>query len=217
MIRAGGMTARCLVALLAKSIEAPEWLPAFIASSPYLTLIFITLLPYIELRGSIPVGILGLGLEPGTVFAICTAVNVLLIPPIFLLLDFAFERVFRIPWFHRHIRGKVESVRRSSKRRIDRYGLLGLMAFVAIPLPGTGAYTGCLAAFLLDMERKTAGAAVALGVVVAGTLVTLASMGVFSAFKSLGLDYALGLVALAAAIILIALLRRRLKGPRDAL
>ncbi len=217
MIREGGITARCLVALLAKSVEAPEWLPAFVSSSPYLTLIFITLLPYVELRGSIPVGILGLGLEPGTVFAICTLVNVLLIPPIFLLLDFAFERVFRIPWFHRHIRGKVESVRRSSKRRIERYGLLGLMAFVAIPLPGTGAYTGCLAAYLLDMERGRASGAVALGVVVAGVLVTLASMGVFSAFKSLGLDYALGLVVLVVAIILIALARQRLRRGPNAL
>ena len=190
-------------ALLLSAPEAPAWLPAWISGNPYITLLLITFLPYIELRGSIPVGIIGLGMDPLEVFAICTVANVVIILPIFLFLDFAFQRIFRIPWFHRHIEPRVDRVRNSAEGKIERYGFLGLAAFVAIPLPGTGAYSGCLASYLLGMERKRSSVSVALGVLVAGILVALASMGVFSAFTALGLEWIAGLVVLVIIVLLI--------------
>ncbi len=176
----------------------------WITDYPYIYLLLITFLPYIELRGSIPVGI-GLDMDPLWVFTICTVANILIILPIFILLDFAFERIFRIPWIQEHVGNKVESVRRSAKRRVERYGLLGLAAFVAIPLPGTGAYTGCLAAYLLDMERRKSIVAIAGGVLVAGILVTMASLGVFSAIRALEIGW-LGGIAILVAVVIILLL-----------
>jgi len=159
-------------------------LPLWTATEPYLKLLAITFLPYIELRGSIPVGI-GLGMDPLLVFSVCTAANIAIILPIFLFLDYLFEGLFRIRWVERHFRGKVERIKDSGKRRVERLGLIGLAAFVAVPLPGTGAYTGCLAAYLLGMDRKRSGAAIALGVFTAGVLVTLAAVGALSFFRFL--------------------------------
>jgi uncharacterized membrane protein len=197
------MSARCLLALAFSVVEVPDWLPAWISSYPYLMLLVITCIPYIELRGSIPVGV-GLGLDPVEVFAVCTIANVLIILPIFLFLDFAYDKVLSIGWVKRNIEGKVESARRAAKRRVERYGYLGLAAFVAIPLPGTGAYSGCLASFLLDMERRRSILAISLGVVVAGILVSLASVGIFSALTSLGTAWGLAVLALAIAGVLLA-------------
>ena len=162
--------------------------------APYLKLLFITFLPYVELRGSIPVGI-GLGMNPSTVFLVCTTANVLIIPPILLLLEIGFDWFFRIGWARRHIYGRVERFRETARRRVGSYGLWGLAGFVAIPLPGTGAYSGCLAAYLLGLEKKRSAAAVAVGVAVAGVLVTAASIGLLRALQT-GLGTAIALLAL---------------------
>jgi len=184
--------------------------------APYLKLIFLTVLPYIELRGGIPLGI-GLGMDPLWVFIVCTGANLLIIFPIFLFLDLAFERFFRIGWIQRHVAEKVESVRRSGKRAVDRYGFPGLAVFVAIPLPGTGAYAGCLAAYLLRMDRRKAQIAIALGVLGAGIMVALASLGFFSAVRELGLGWIGGITILAAIGVILAYFRSRRKRVRRSI
>ena len=155
-------------------------MPLLQTFAPYLKLLVVTFLPYVELRGSIPLGI-ALGMNPTSVFLVCTSANVLIIPPILLLLDIGFNWFFRIGWARRHVYTRVEHFRRSAARRVGRYGLWGLAGFVAIPLPGTGAYSGCLAAYLLGMEKKRSMVAVSAGVVAAGILVTLASVGFLKA------------------------------------
>jgi uncharacterized membrane protein len=77
-------------------------------------------------------------------------------------------------------------VRRTERRRdmIDRYGYLGLTLFVAIPLPVTGAWTGCLLAFLLGLNRFKSFFYIALGVTLAGIIVLTTSLGVFGLFCS---------------------------------
>jgi len=197
------MSFRCLLAWMLTAPEAPSWLPAWISGNPYVMLLLITFLPYIELRGSIPVGIIGLGMDPLEVFVICTVANVIIILPIYIFLDFAFHRIFRIPWFHEHVEPRVDRVRRSAEGKVERYGFLGLVAFVAIPLPGTGAYSGCLASYLLGMERKRSTLSVALGVLVAGVLVTLASTGAFAALTSVGLGWLAGILVLAFIVLLL--------------
>ncbi len=184
--------------------------------APYLKLIFLTALPYIELRGGIPLGI-GLGMDPLWVFIVCTLANILIIFPIFLFLDLAFERFFRIGWIQRHVADKVESVRRSGKRAVDRYGFPGLAAFVAIPLPGTGAYAGCLAAYLLGMDRRKAEMAIGLGVVGAAIMVTFASLGFFSAVRNLGLGWIGGITILVILLATLAYFYLRRKNGRKSL
>jgi uncharacterized membrane protein len=71
---------------------------------------------------------------------------------------------------------------KKASKYVDKYGLLGLALFVGVPLPGTGAYSGALAAHLLGMEKKKAMIAVAIGITIAGILVSLASLGILNLF-----------------------------------
>jgi len=135
----------------------------------------VSLVPVIELRGSIPWA-LGLKVAPPLyVFLICVALNLLVIPITFIGLDLLAPPLIRrskrvasvFAWFLRRGHGR-------------KWGLVGLAAFVAIPLPATGAYTGALIAYLLGMKRGQAALAIALGVVIAGIIVTLAALGIIS-------------------------------------
>ncbi|MGH2348342.1 MAG: COG2426 family protein [bacterium] len=141
----------------------------------------VTLVPWIELRGAIPLG-LAMGYHPLLVFAISVGVNCLLVIPGFVALDLLYTRwLSAIPW----VRAQVERVRARGSRYVERYELLGLALFVAIPLPGTGAYSGTLLAWLLGLDRRRAGVAIAAGVLTAGVAVTLATLGVVSVLKVL--------------------------------
>lgn len=142
----------------------------------FLYLILITLVPWIELRGSIPYGI-SLGLDPLIVFLVCVSTNVLLLFPTFFFLEhfFSFVKHWRI------VEKLVNKTQRKASHYVNRWGFLGLVLFVLIPWPGTGAYSGAMAAYLLGIPKKEAFKAITLGVFIAGVLVTLASLG----FKAL--------------------------------
>ncbi len=143
-------------------------------------LIGISLVPGIELRGSIPLGV-GLGIHPLLVFGITVVTNCALVPPYLLFLDLFYDRFLsRWSWFRRLM---VERVRVKGERLITRYGVVGLALFVAVPLPGTGAYSGATLAWLVGMDRRKSTLAVAAGVVIAGVVVTLAATGVFAALR----------------------------------
>ncbi|MDR5683853.1 MAG: small multi-drug export protein [Armatimonadota bacterium] len=141
----------------------------------------LSLVPWIELRGSIPLGI-ARGFAPLEVFFVCTVVNLLVIVPGWFALEWFYERWFsRIGW----VRRQVERVRERGRSYVERYQLLGLTLFVAVPLPGTGAYSGTLAAWLLGLPRAKSWLAVAAGVVLAGIAVTLASTGAVAGWRRL--------------------------------
>ncbi len=143
-------------------------------------LIGISLVPGIELRGSIPLGV-GLGIHPLLVFGITVVTNCALVPPYLLFLDLFYDRFLsRWSWFRRLM---VERVRAKGEGLIKRYGVVGLALFVAVPLPGTGAYSGATLAWLVGMDRRKSTLAVAAGVVIAGVVVTLAATGVFAALR----------------------------------
>ncbi len=133
----------------------------------------LSLVPRVELRGSVPLAI-AKGYPPLSSFLACTLANLLVIAPGWLALDLCYHRFFsRFPW----VRRQVEGVRAKGASYVQRYELVGLALFVSLPVPGTGAYAGTLLAWLLGLPRAKAWAAVAAGVVVAGVLVTVASVG----------------------------------------
>ena len=134
--------------------------------------VFITLLPYLELRGSIPYAILYLKWNPIEAFLVAVITNILLILPAFFFLDLFFKFFEKISFAKKGL----EKIHKKSHDLIEKYGFLGLMLFVAVPLPGTGAYAGSLAAYLLDIPRKKAFIAISLGVIIAGILVLLATL-----------------------------------------
>jgi uncharacterized membrane protein len=152
--------------------------------------------PVWELRGSIPAGIFALHLPWPGVFLASVIGNIFPVPFIMFLLDPVTRHLSKIEflakiinWIFRRARGHSAIV--------EKYERVGLMLFVAVPLPGTGAWTGTLIAFLLGMSLKTAFLPIALGVVIAGIIVVFLSLlgwiGALIAGIGLGLFAVLGM------------------------
>ena len=146
----------------------------------YLSTFFISMVPVIELRGAIPFGV-GMGLDPWAAMVISVIGNMVPIPFIILFI----RRIFL--WMRKKSPRLEALVERLEARglakadRIRKYELIGLYLFVAIPLPGTGAWTGALIAALLDIRLKTAIPMIALGVVTAGFIITFLTYATLSA------------------------------------
>ncbi len=139
------------------------------------------MLPVIELRGALPMG-LGLGLPVPAAFAAAVIGNMIPVPFIILFINRVFRFLSQNVAFLRNLLARIERRAMSKKAVIDRYELLGLFILVAIPLPGTGAWTGALVAALLDIRIKRAILPIFLGVLTAGVIVLLVSMGVITVF-----------------------------------
>ncbi len=133
---------------------------------------FLCLLPISELRGGLPYALAhGIPLIPSLLF--CVALNMLVAPLVFLFLS-TLHRLLSHLKAYRHIFDRlVEKARRKLKVKIDRYGYWGLVIFVGIPLPVTGAYTGALGAWILGMEPKRSSLFIAIGVVLAAAIVAV--------------------------------------------
>jgi len=154
----------------------------------YLIVFLISMVPLIELRGAIPYAV-GFGLPTVPSYIIAVIGNMLPVPFIFLfarkILLWGKDRRIVGPFF----RFCLEKGEKGGKKLQEKAGsglYIALMLFVGIPLPGTGAWTGTLAASLLDMDFKKSTLYVMLGVVLAGLIMLAASMGVFGAIKLLG-------------------------------
>ena len=137
----------------------------------------VSLLPVLELRGGLIVAKL-LGVSFFKAFIICFIGNLLPIPFILLFIRKIFALLKRFKRFERLLdKLEAKSIRKAEK--VKKYRLLGLFMFVAIPLPGTGAWTGALIADLLDIRIKHSFPAIAVGVFVAGTIISVLSYGLF--------------------------------------
>ena len=149
----------------------------------YLLVFLISMLPVIELRGAIPVA-MGMKLDYFTSLAVCIAGNMFPVPFIYY-----FARKFLTWGARKKYIGKAcnffltkgEKAGQKLTASAGRWGMfVALMLFVGIPLPGTGAWTGTMAASFLNMGFKTTVVSVSLGVLIAGIIVAVASTGVFS-------------------------------------
>lgn len=129
--------------------------------------------PILECRGAIPFGVL-VGLDPATVFATAFLGNILPVPFLLLFLN-RFERwvmgMGEGNWLRRVYVRYINNLRGRAKPTIDRYGMLGLMVFVAVPLPLTGAWTSCLLSYLLGMDVRRSLGAIVVGALVACVIV----------------------------------------------
>lgn len=144
----------------------------------YLSVFLISMVPLIELRGAIPIA-LGMDLPVIPAILICVLGNMLPVPIIYL-----FARKFLLWGSKQRYIGKFcnffvvkgERAGRKLTEKTGRWGtFLGLMIFVGIPLPGTGAWTGTLAASFLDIGPKTTALSVCLGVILAGVIMAVVS------------------------------------------
>ncbi len=149
--------------------------------SPELTVFIVAMLPVIELRGALPVGINLYQMAWSKTLLIALFGNIFPIPFILLFLERIANLLSRWSIFARFFDWLFTRTRRKSKL-LEEYKFWGLVIFVAIPLPGTGAWTGAVAAFLLGMDFKLSLLAITLGVIFAGIFVTsLCLLGIWGA------------------------------------
>jgi uncharacterized membrane protein len=139
-----------------------------------LILILITLIPTLELRASIPYGILRADMHWWAVVIVCVATNIVLGPLVYLFLDKAVAMVLRFEWLNRIYGRSVKRTQRRIQKYVDRYGEMGVALFIGIPLPGTGSYSGALGAYLLGLGYRKFIIANVMGVLMAGAIVTAA-------------------------------------------
>jgi len=139
-----------------------------------LQIILLSMAPISELRGGIPLAIAS-GISPLSAFLICVLANIVIIPIAFLFLDTINILLLKIPSYNAFFHRTLERSRNKIHKSIEKYGYLGLAIFVAIPLPLTGAYTGVLGAWALGMNKMKSFASIAIGVIIAGIIVTLVS------------------------------------------
>ena len=149
----------------------------------YLLIFFVSMVPLIELRGAIPIAV-GMDLNYITALIVCVIGNMLPVPIIYFfarkVLIWGKDKPY-IGKFFTYCLDKGHRGGEKLKRAAGKNGLfIALMLFVGIPLPGTGAWTGTLAASFLDMGIKETSIAVSLGVVMAGIIMGIASTGVIS-------------------------------------
>ncbi|MDI6817072.1 MAG: small multi-drug export protein [Actinomycetota bacterium] len=154
--------------ILEAAVDLPAELIVFLFSA----------LPIVELRGGIPLGIAIYKLEPWRVFLLACAGNLIPVVPLLLFLNpvsgWLAKRSRRFAALFDWL---FEKTRKKHTDKMERYGAVGLFLFVGVPLPGTGAWTGALIAFLFDVHFKYAFPAILLGVLFAGIIMTAASTG----------------------------------------
>lgn len=149
----------------------------------YLIIFLISMVPLIELRGAIPYAV-GFGLPLVPSYIICILGNMLPVPIIFLFARKVLEWGVDKPIIGRFFNFCLEKGHKGGAKLQQKAGrglFVALLLFVGIPLPGTGAWTGTLAASLLDMDFKSSVTAVMLGVILAGVIMGLVSAGLFGA------------------------------------
>ena len=159
-----------------------EWLINTLGNLPAEWLVVIvSALPVSELRGAIPLGIM-MDLPVFKVFLLAFMGNLLPVLPLLYLLEPVSEKLRKFAFFKKFFDWLFERTRKKSGI-IEKYELLGLIILVAIPLPMTGAWTGCIAASLFGLNKKHSFFAVTAGVLIAAmvvTILTLSAKGYFA-------------------------------------
>lgn len=148
----------------------PNWLVVFI----------ISVCPILECRLGMFTAIVLLRMNPFVGFIISFLGNILPIPFILLLINWIFDVLKKVPGINELVYW-LEDKTLKKRDKIDKYGVWGLLIFVAIPLPGTGGWTGALLASLLHLDKKKSFFVISIGVFIAGLIITVLSLFVGNA------------------------------------
>lgn len=141
----------------------------------WLIVMLISMLPIFELRGGIPIAINIFNMGVLEAYFLCVIGNMIPVIPILLLLEKLYA-VFSKWKFTKKLFDAFFERTKSRSKQVEKYKMLGLIAFVAIPLPITGAWTGAAAAVLFNIRLGHAVISIAIGVLIAGIIVTLLSI-----------------------------------------
>ncbi len=138
-----------------------------------LWIILLTLTPTLELRASIPYAIGIAKMDPVAAGVICILANTALAPLVWLFVDKVMFLFLKVGWINRIYERIAAKNVAKLKPKVDKYGIFGLALFIGVPFPGTGVYSGCLAAWLLKFRFRDYLLASFLGCIIAGVAVTL--------------------------------------------
>jgi len=154
----------------------------------YIRIFLLTLIPLLELRYSIPIGIYssqislpfgyiikGYSLNILGVFFTAVIANIILAIALYPFLDYIHNILIKIRFINKLYEKKLNKLQKKLKPRVEKYGLIALALFIAVPLPGSGVYSGSLGAYVLGMDYKRFIYASIIGVTIAGTIVTFLS------------------------------------------
>jgi len=141
----------------------------------YLILLALSSAPFTEARGGVVYG-LASGLTPELAFSVAVLANIVVIPIIFWALEISHLNSLAVYLFGKKMARKIDT----HSKKLEKYGELALLAFVAIPLPVTGAYTGTLIASLLRFNKWESFLVISAGVIISAFIATLGFYGVLS-------------------------------------
>ena len=144
--------------------------------------ILVSMMPIAEMQGGIPIA-LAAGVNPWVAFFVCLAANLLVIPIVYVFLEFIHKRLLHVGSYQTLFDKFMERTRKRVHPYLDKYGMLGFAVFVAIPTPGTGAYTATFSAWFLGMHKWQAFLSIAAGMIVNGLIVFVIALG---GMKALG-------------------------------
>ena len=136
----------------------------------------ISMVPVIELRGAIPIGV-GAGLSPWVAIGVSIVGNLVPVPFIIIFIKKIFAWLRKISQKHDGLVTRLEKRAEKKSETVQKYAFWGLFILVAIPLPGTGAWTGARVAAMLEMPLKKAFPAILLGVLGAAVIVSFVTYG----------------------------------------
>jgi len=137
----------------------------------YIYSIILSMLPIAELRGGIPYALAN-DINPVTAYLMCCAANILAFPIVYFFMGFFHDLFHKMEWYANLFEKIVVRTRNKVGDNLEKWGFWGLMVFVMIPLPVTGAYTGSFAAWVFGIEKRKGFLAVSLGVLIAGLIVS---------------------------------------------
>ncbi len=143
-----------------------------------LTVLLVSALPVSELRGAIPLAIGEFNFSVYKAYTLSVVGNMLPVIPILLLLETVSKWLSRKSKLAERFFSWLFARTQKRSSLVEKYGAIGLILFVAIPLPVTGAWTGCVASFLFGIRRRWASICIGIGVMIAGVIVTLLTKGI---------------------------------------
>ncbi|HOW36955.1 MAG TPA: small multi-drug export protein [Candidatus Pacearchaeota archaeon] len=150
--------------------------------------ILLSLAPIAELRGGMPLAVaysLDNNIPVIFGFLVSTLANILVVFFIFFFLDFLHARFMKMDFYSRFFKKIISKIQKKADVFEKKYNLIGFLAlalFVAVPLPGTGAWTGVFISWILGLERNKSIASISVGVIFAGIIVFLSSLLALNAF-----------------------------------
>lgn len=142
----------------------------------------ITFLPFLELRASIPYGILVLKMHWFPVFIIASIANIILGPIVYFFIDKLIHIFLKVKFIDNIYQKYVEKTQKNIHKYVEKYGEAAMAIFIGIPLPGSGSYSGALAAYLIGLGYKKFIIANVIGVLIAAIIVTAVVITGINAF-----------------------------------